>query len=401
MGAGIKVNQETRAFIQDHLQDDLPRLMLLKKRVPEIDYPFAYQQIASRQKAEKKLPFWYSREDLIFPAPLSVEQASSEKSAQYKANLFSGEHLIDLSAGFGVDAFWLSSRFNRLTCVEPNQELCEILEHNFKALNVPNFNIHHTDAEEFIKKFTPEKRENITFYIDPDRRSVQGSKLVLLEDCSPNILDLYFDLIKKGGKVIVKLSPMIDLKQLMNRLPGLAVVYIISVKNECKEVVIQLEDRPKQPSIPIFTVNITDSAPISFNFNSDEEENCSSTFADQVGQYIYEPYSNVLKAGAFKLVGERFRLKKLDHHSHLYTSDEPVAEFPGKIFRVDKVLGWSKGELKQEIQKGGFYHLAVRNFPMSTNALRQQLQIKEGGDQSLFATTLQGKHILILCHLMD
>lgn len=194
---------------------------------------------------------------------------------------------------------------------------------------------------------------------------------------------------------------MIDLKQLMNRLPGLSQVQIISIKNECKEVLVLLDDLPKQKSIPIFTVNITDSTPVTFNFNNDEEKICSSIFTDQIEQYIYEPYSNVLKAGAFKLVGERFRLKKLDHHSHLYTSDEPVAEFPGKIFRVDKVLGWSKGELKQEIQKGGFYHLAVRNFPMSTNALRQQLQIKEGGDQSLFATTLQGKHILILCHLMD
>ena len=393
-----KLTPEIISYIQDHIDDDLPKLILKKgANTQNIDYSFAFQQIGARQKAKNKLPEWYANFHLVFPSPLSVEQSSSQQTAQYKTTLLKGDHLIDLSAGFGVDAFYLSSNFNQTTLVDTNPELCDILLHNASALHLDSIKVINANAENYLEQIDLNSTQKITFYIDPARRGKQGEKLIDLGDCEPNILNIKDQLLTLGEKVCIKLSPMIDLKQLLNQLSNVVEIHVVSVHNECKEILAILERNPKSSELKYVAVNLKKGGIDSFEFINQEEKESIPTIAEKVENYLYEPNSAIMKSGCFKLIGERYNLSKIALNSHLYTSNQHVPEFPGRIFKVEQVLSFQKDELKKYFRKGEAYNLAIRNFPMDTENLKKQLRIKDGGDKYLFATTMEQKHILIIC----
>lgn len=394
----IQITSETKTFIQDHIHDDLPKLILKKgANIQNIDYSFAFQQIGARQKAKLKLPDWVSNYNLLFPVSLSIEQSSSQQTAQYKATLMDGEHLVDLSAGFGVDGLYLSPNFKQITLVETQEELCDILQHNASVLNLENFSVVNSSAEDFLNQLKPNPDQKITFYLDPDRRGKQGEKLIDIEDCEPNIVEIKDQLLKIGKKVCIKLSPMIDLKQLINTITNIVEIHIVAVQNECKEIIAILDQTPTVSEIKMIAVNLKNDHSDSFEFMLHEEQTSVPIIADHIENYLYEPNSAIMKSGCFKLIGNRYHLSKIALNSHLYTSDQYLSDFPGRIFKVDGVLGFQKEELKKYFKKGDPYNLSIRNFPMETELLKKQLRIKDGGDKYLFATTMNQKHIIIVC----
>lgn len=392
-------NSETIAFIKEHIQDDLVQLALKKKGDPNIDYSFAIQQIGARQKAKNKLPEWVQNFDLIFPATLSLEQCSSQQTAQFKASLFSGDHLIDLSAGFGVDGIYLASQFKKTTLVEPQEQLCSILKHNIQALNRSSIDVIQTTGVTFLESFQKNNEEKITIYIDPDRRGKQGEKLVQISDCEPNILAIKDQLLDVADQIIIKLSPMLDIRKMIQVIPEIQEIIILGVQNECKEILAIIQQKTiKDEDVTIKAIQLKQEMSISFEFKLSEEKGTIPRIANEIQPYLYEPNPAIMKSGGFKMMSTRFNIDKIDYHSHLYTSNQYINSFPGRCFQVIDSFGFTKSEMNKKIEKGGFYNLSTRNFPIDTDQLRKQLKIKEGGEKYLFGTTMNQKHLLILCH---
>lgn len=394
----MKINPETLGFIKTYLDHPMRELVLKKRDQPFVDYPFALQQIQVRQKAKYKLPEWSSNIQLVFPPALSLEQSSSEMTAAYKSNLFSGSVLVDLTAGFGVDGIHLSQKFSTTILVEKQKELCEVLEHNIEALKIQNISVIHQDAENYLKNVEFPDPKNITFYLDPARRGKRGEKLFDITDCEPNILTIKELLFQKGNCVILKLSPMLDLKRLILMIPEIREIHIVALQNECKEVIAVCKKVMEQSDIIIHTSNISIQKEEQFHFKLKEEMEEIPVIASQLSGYLYEPNSAIMKSGGFKTIGNRYHLQKVDYHTHLYISDTFISNFPGRSFQIDAVFGMSKRELKVHLQKGEAYNLSTRNFPMDTETLKKKLQIKDGGERYLFATLWNQKHLLILCH---
>lgn len=393
----MNINPETYYFIRSHIDDEIQELILKKREQNLIDYPFAIQQIKVRQKSRIKLPSWSMNFDLIFPTSLSLEQSSSEQTANYKSRLFNGNIFIDLTAGFGVDGITLSKNFQSSYLIDKQSDLSRILQHNIEKLGLKNITVLNQDTTEFLKEFNPTDSKEVTFYMDPSRRGQWGQKVIDLSDCEPNVLDIKELLFKKGSQIILKLSPMIDLKKVLVQIPETTAIHIIAVQNECKEVVVVCDLQNKSISIPIYTVNLRTHGKELFDFLLDDENQAIPDLADCVAGFLYEPNSAIMKSGGFKTIGNRFKLKKIDFHTHLYVSDQYNPEFPGRCFKIIEVFGLNKAELKKKLQKKGAYNLSTRNFPMETDLLKKKLQIKDGGDQYLFATIWNQKHILILC----
>ncbi|WP_265990932.1 THUMP-like domain-containing protein [Larkinella insperata] len=353
------------------------------------------------------MPNWYANPELVFPPALSVEQASSERTAAYKASLLNPGGakpalVVDLTGGMGVDALAFSQQADRVIYVEQQTDLAELAAHNLPKLGGTNIDFpHQTEpgipADRFLAQFTGPAD---WLYLDPARRDRQGGKVVRLEDCEPNVLDWYRPTHPTGWRqkatsVLLKTSPLIDIETVMRQLPDVAAVHVVSVDNECKEVLFVLTANAG-PDVTLQTVNLRSTgADEFFAFRRTEERTAEVSFHDPM-RYLYEPNPSLLKAGAFRIVAERLGLCKLAPNSHLYTSNELVPDFPGRSFEV---LGSCKPDRK-EVQSFLPEHkanLSVRNFPEATETLRKKLGIATGGDLYLFATTLfdNKKRILI------
>ena len=347
---------------------------------------WALQQIEGWQRAQKKLPTWAQTEGVLFPPHLSMEQCSSEQTARYKAEIAEGgEEMTDLTAGFGVDATMLGRRFDRLLCVEQNGELCEIVRNNLPLLGIKNCEVVCGKAEAVLRTL---HRQSLIF-IDPARRDNNGGKVVSIVDCTPDVVAMQDDLMAHADTVMVKLSPMLDLKCVERELKQVAEVHIVSVDNECKEVLVVLSHDAS--NISFHCVNLTkDGTRNVFTFTREDETEARCDYADEMGTFIYEPNASIMKAGCYKLVASRYRLRKLNPNSHLYTSygAEPVKGFPGRVFKVDGVSGFNKKDLRAMLANIEKANLAVRNFPMSVAELRKKLKLREGGTDYLFATTM-------------
>lgn len=388
------VNEQTLNFISNYENDDIHSLSLLAGKYPDVDMGMAIRQITGKQKTKYKIPTFYACKNLLYPAKLSLEQSSSEITAKHKSTRCEGSVLVDLTGGFGVDSFFFSTRFDKVIYVEKQAELCELAEHNFKALGRENIEIINDSAEQFLGK--TEKADWI--YLDPARRTDTGKKAVLLSDCEPNVSELADKLLSKSDNVMIKLSPMIDIVSLAKELQNVAEIQVISVENECKEVVAIMQ-KHKVEKIWIKTVNYPKNKSIeNFDFYLADENLAKVNFANNLQNYLYEPNAAVMKSGAFRLVSEHFLIDKLHINSHLYTSDMLNADFPGRIFKIEKVYDFSKNSLKEfhvEVKKG---NLATRNFPLTINELRKKLKLSDGGEAYIFATTLNdGKKVLIKC----
>ena len=382
------LNESTKQFIRENLNADVPTLAL-KKAPVGTDFSLALRQIAARQLLRKKVPEWSENEDLLFPAHLSIEQCSSEATAQYKANLLNGNTFADLTGGLGIDTYYIDRHFQKTDYVERQTELCDLARHNFSVLNT-KIEVHNETAEDYLNHCEPKD----CIFIDPARRDEHGRKTVSIADCTPNVADLQDLLLQKAEKVMVKLSPMLDISKALEELRQVKEVHVVAVANECKELDFILE-RGYQGEIQFVCVNLLTEQP-EVRFTMDEERNSSGKLAESVLKYLYEPNPAVMKAGCFKLLTQRFDVFKLHKNSNLYTSEDLISDFPGRIFEVE---GWApynkkvKQALLQEVDKAS---IAVRNFPLSVADLRKTLKISDGDEWFLFATTLKGEQKILI-----
>ena len=382
------MNEITKQFIRENLNADVPTLAL-KKAPVGTDVSLALRQIEARQLLRKKVPSWSGNEDLLFPAHLSIEQCSSEASAQYKANLLSGETFADLTGGLGIDTYFISRHFQQADYVERQAELCALARHNYDVLNAEVRVLNET-AEEYLKHCDHKD----CIFIDPARRDEHGRKTVSISDCTPDVAVLQDMLLKKAKKVMVKLSPMLDISKALEDLRHVSEVHVVAVANECKELDVIME-RDHQGEPCFVCVNLLTQQP-ELRFTMEEERSCSSRIADGVSRYLYEPNPAVMKAGCYKLLTERFGVFKFHKNSNLYTSEQLVADFPGRIFEVE---GWApynkklKQALLADVEKAS---IAVRNFPLSVAELRKALKLADGDETYLFATTLKGEEKVVI-----
>ncbi len=386
---------EIQDFIEEHLYDDPSQLMLKANHYPDWPMKQIVEQIQSKRKAKTKLPLWFQTAGLVYPSVLSMEQCSSENTARYKKSLLSkGKRMLDLTGGFGVDFTYLSQGFLESHYVERQAELTDIAKHNFEKLGLKGYRIHQSNAEDVLSQSDTYD----LIYLDPARRGDQNEKVVRLENCEPNVLEMLPSLLTKSKQVMIKTSPLLDIKGAIHQLQSVSEVHILAVGNEVKELLFLLDKAwSKKPKIQC--VNLLKSGKQQFDFTYDAEEQSDSVY-EVVQEYLYEPNAAILKAGGFKSIGNAFGLSKLHVNSHLYTSTEFVTSFPGRAFRVIEKISLNKKALKKHFPTMKA-NITIRNFPMTVAQIRQKSGLKEGGSQYLFGTTDQGGKQLVLCEKIE
>ena len=390
----IVLTPDEQAFVRAHLTDDVRTLLLRAGQWPGIDLKKVAAQLTARQKAVHKLPTWYANLELVFPPALSVEQASSERTARYKAELVSGAVLIDATGGMGVDSWAFASRVDEVAYVDQNPLLTQLATVNLPQLGVTNVTVNTGNGLDFIRQTT---RPADWLYLDPARRDQQGGKVVQLADYEPNVLAELPMLLSKAGRILLKTSPLIDIDQTIRQLQQVEAVHVVAVQHEVKEILFVIGPSAVQAAlVPITAVDlihVSDSQ--RFVFTRADEQAASVVLGDPL-RYVCEPGAAVLKAGAFRLVAARFGLQKLAPNSHLYTSERQPVGFPGRVFVVQAVVKPDRNELRSVVPAMKA-NLTVRNFPQTVDALRKKLGLLEGGDVYMLATTLRNgdKRLLI------
>ena len=387
-----------RDFIQQHLNDDTAELLLAARKYPDIDVPFAVEQIEARKRLKGKLPEWYENVELIMGGKVPAEQCSSEVTARFKRHIIEGESLCDMTGGMGVDFWYMSEGMKRAIYTERNETLCEIAKHNFEVLKDgkhPEIEIRLGDGQKL-----PIPSVDI-IYLDPARRAGDGSRVYAMEDCEPNIVEWQDELLQKTKMVLVKLSPMVDLTDVLRKLKGVTDVYIVAVRNECKEILVKqahaLGDSLYARSVTVHCVDFLTDKTIEDSYNlSDIVE--ITVVSDGVESYLYEPDVTLMKAQAFGSLCQRFPIYQLDYETHLMTSDEFIADFPGRIFEVEEVIPFSSKILKRLKKEMPQANIATRNFVMTADELRKKTGIKDGGEVYLFGAKVKDMgQILLKC----
>lgn len=433
------MNQATQDFIRQHQDDDVRQLAFLGSKYPEVDMPFALDQIRGRKMARVKLPRWASLEGIIYPPHISMEQCSSESTALYKAELAarllslpassSGIEMkaeneiefVDLTGGFGVDFSYIAARLGvKSMYVERQAHLCEAAKENFGRLGLKNAIVKNGDGIEILHSFHPKKKDaasaddslGITYdqprsllktnlglkiiFIDPARRDDAGNKVVSLKDCTPDVTVLQEEMLSKADYVIIKLSPMLDWHRAISELSHVREVHIISVNNECKELLLVLSARNMGENLRIYCINDAQS----FVCEESDMETSSvkiAPFTLEEMQYLYEPNASLMKAGCFGVLSGRYDARMLSKNSHLFVSQAPIEAFPGRSFRIIAVSSFNKKELKRHLSGITKANIATRNFPLSVAELRKRLKLKDGGETYIFATTLSDEsHVLVI-----
>ena len=379
--------EEVDQFIRKNSQLDKLTLALKLSKKPELPSEYIINQIQGRKIAHHKLPDW-DNSNLIFPSKQAMEQCSSSTTAAHKSTLVNkGHKVVDLTGGFGVDTYYLSKGFQEVYYVEANDELFEISSNNLNLLIPNNKRTFVNDsAEAFLAEFA-DKFDLI--YLDPDRRVDGIKKGVKIEDCSPNLIDLESKLLERSKQVLVKFSPLLDIKQALKQITSIDTVNIVSVNNDCKEVLFTLS-KNKTDNVPINCINFTSSKEERFRFTFEEEENYNVDYSDPL-KYIYEPNSAILKAGAFKSIAVQFNLKKLAINSHFYTSEELIQDFPGRCFELKTMSNQIKGLSKKA-------NIISRNHPLTPDEIKKKGKIKDGGNDYIIATKLvNNKPVYLLC----
>ena len=433
------MNQATQDFIRQHQDDDVRQLAFLGSKYPEVDMPFALDQIRGRKMARVKLPRWASLEGIIYPPHISMEQCSSESTALYKAELaarllglpassFGIEmkaeneiEFVDLTGGFGVDFSYIAARLGvKSMYVERQAHLCEAAKENFGRLGLKNAIVKNGDGIEVLHSFHPKKKDaasaddslGITYdqprsllktnlglkiiFIDPARRDDAGNKVVSLKDCTPDVTVLQEEMLSKADYVIIKLSPMLDWHRAISELSHVREVHIISVNNECKELLLVLSARNMGENLCIYCINDAQSFVCDeLDMEASQVKIAPSTLEEML--YLYEPNASLMKAGCFSVLSGRYDARMLSKNSHLFVSREPIAAFPGRSFRIIAVSSFNKKELKRHLSGITKANIAARNFPLSVAELRKRLKLKDGGETYIFATTLSDEsHVLMI-----
>ena len=427
------MNQATQDFIRQHQDEDVRQLAFLGSKNPEVDMPFALDQIRGRKMARAKLPRWANIDGIIYPPHISMEQCSSESTALYKAELaarllglpassFSEEiGFVDLTGGFGVDFSYIAARLGlKSMYVERQAHLCDAAKENFERLGLKNAIVKNGDGIEVLHSFHSKKKDaasaddslGITYdqprsllktnlglkiiFIDPARRDDAGNKVVSLKDCTPDVTVLQEEMLSKADYVIIKLSPMLDWHRAISELSHVREVHIISVNNECKELLLVLSARNMGENLRIYCINDAQSFVCDeLDMESSQVKIASSTLEEM--QYLYEPNASLMKAGCFGVLSGRYDARMLSKNSHLFVSQAPIEAFPGRSFRIIAVSSFNKKELKRHLSGITKANIATRNFPLSVAELRKRLKLKDGGETYIFATTLSDEsHVLMI-----
>ena len=423
----------TAEFIREYRERDIRQLALQANRFPDVDMPYALDQIQGWQIARRKLPKWAACDGVIFPPHLSMEQCSSEPTAQYKLNLAmewtcrieslelrvenselstqncrrqqfktqnskfkTSTRMTDLTGGFGVDFSFTSCAFAAATYVERNEQLCHIVEHNLPLLGLNNATVVCADAVEYLSTVEPQTM----LFLDPARRDEHGAKTVMLADCTPDVVQLLPKLLEKSRFTMLKLSPMLDWHKAVDDLQGtVREVHIVSVGGECKELLLVLST-VVESELKVYCADLsTASAPLSlFVYTPGSSAPVvNSKFKTQNSKFVHEPNASIMKAGCFDELAAAYGVSPVSRNSHLFLSDEPIEDFPGRSFVVECVTTMNKGELRKALVGIEKANIATRNFPLTVAELRKRLKIKDGGDVYIFATTTaEGEHLLLI-----
>jgi hypothetical protein len=392
------ITQEpVQAFLIEHENDDEKKLVLKQKEINGIPTSAIATQLIGRRKAKAKLPTWYKTRGIVYPPAINLEQCSSEATAIYKTQIINSflsirHKAADLTGGFGVDTYFLSFLFEFIYYTEPNTTLFEITRHNHRQLGVYNILYHNLPGEDFLKQID---NDFDLIYIDPSRRDEMSRKVYRLSDCIPDINKLQPDLFHKSRFVLVKASPLLDLQQGLREIQCVKRVFVVSVHNECKELLFLTEKNYSEEPI-VEAVDLYENGKVRSTFHfSLSEERKASVISDEPGGFLYEPNTSILKAGAFKLIAEKFGLTKLASNTHLYTSSALVPDFPGKTFLIECLNPDSK-QLNERLPDGQV-NVVSRNYPLTTDEIKKKWQLRDGGEKFLIAfSTTKRKH-LALC----
>ncbi|WP_298513260.1 RsmD family RNA methyltransferase [uncultured Kordia sp.] len=384
------LQSEIQQFINDHLKDDPTKLLLKHKEVLAIPFAEIMEQIQAKVRCEKKLPTWFSSEQIYYPNKLNIEQTSSEQTANYKASLVTGNSLIDLTGGFGVDCYAFSKHFPEVTHCEISQKLSEIVTHNYKILEVNNI---QTVAEDGIAYLQQTSQTYDCIYIDPSRRNDVKGKVFLLEDCLPDVVTHQELLAKHATTILIKTSPLLDITNGLRVLNNVKEIHVVAVQNEVKELLWLIDTKQQTTQVSIKTVNLTHKEDEFFNFQLSDEKHQEVQYG-LPKKYLYEPNAAIMKAGGFISIANSFQLEKLHPHSHLYTSDSLI-DFPGRRFEIQKIVPFNKKIFKKELHLSKA-NITTRNFPVSVATIRKKLTVADGGTDFLFATTLLSENKVLL-----
>lgn len=366
------------------------------RKYPDIDVPFVVEQIEARRRLKGKLPEWYENKDIIMGGRVPAEQCSSGLTARYKQSIVKGESLCDMTGGMGVDFWYMSEGKERAIYTERNEELCSIAKHNFQVLQTlrPEYVIRCGDGREL-----PIPSVDI-IYLDPARRAGDGSRVYAMEDCEPNIVEWQDELLKHAKMVLVKLSPMVDLTDVLRKLKGVKELHIVGVKNECKEILVKahaFDDSVCAGCVEVHCVDFLTSGKIEYVFSLLGGMEIPLTDGG-VKRHLYEPDVTLMKAGAFGSLCARYPVWQLDVDTHLMTSDEWIPEFPGRVFEVEEMIPFSSKVLKRLKKEIPQANIAVRNFVMTADELRKKTGIKDGGEVYLFGAKVKDMgQMLLIC----
>ncbi len=384
---------ELREFIIQHKDDDTDSLLLSAKRYPDIDVPYAVDQIEARRRLKNKLPEWYAvSDDLVMGGRIPAEQCSSEVTAKYKRSLVLGESLCDLTGGMGVDLYYMSRGLKSAIYTERQHHLCEAAEHNFNVLGADNITIHEGDGRELP---IPDVD---TIYLDPARRAGDGSRVYEVADCEPNIIEWQDELLNHCKRLVTKLSPMADIHRTLERLHNVTDVHVVAVKGECKEVLMVQSSETSTDDINIHCVDFVTEGILEHHYRMKDEAEASATYCgENVSSYLYEPDVTLMKSHAFRHICKVYGVDKLDADVHLYTSNSLVDNFPGRRFVVEEELDFSSKMLKTIKRNIPQANITSRGFVLTADELRKRAGIKDGGSVYLFACTVMGRKVIVKC----
>lgn len=390
----LLLDSEVQDFIRLHEHDDGRKLVLSHKTIFGIPSSQIAEQILGRGKAKLKLPSWYNHSNILYPATLNLEQTSSEATAKFKVALLKrfigiSERAADLTGGFGVDSFFLSALFKEFHWVDPDKDLLNLVQNNHQVLGATNIHYHSSLAEDFVK--TTSTSFDL-LYIDPSRRDKNTQKVFRLSECSPDVATLSRDLFRVCKHVLIKTSPLLDVQAALKEIPFVKHIVVVSVSNECKEVLYYSEkDFIGEPIIEAVHLSSQGVVQNTFAFHLSEERKASSNFGDPQ-RYLYEPGAAVLKSGAFRLVGERYGLKKIHLNTHLYTGDQLVSDFPGRVFEIIHLNPEVRSLQDRKV------NIITRNYPLTPDQLKKKFKLLDGGDSYLIGFSGREKKYLVVAN---
>jgi 16S rRNA G966 N2-methylase RsmD len=393
------LQKEVQQFIRERESADTRDIALQQKELAGVSASVLAAQIMARKKAKTKIPLYYQTKNIVYPPSLNLEQSSSQATALFKAHLvkslfpdYTKIHLADLTGGFGIDSFFLSKDCHSLWHVEPNKELQQIAEHNHHQLGATTIQYCNATALDFLKSNT--LAFNL-FYIDPSRRK-ETQRVHSLADCVPNVIDLQKTFFEQGEFLLLKTSPLLDIHVVLKTVSFVKAVFIVAVENECKEVLYLCQRNfSGRPLIEAIDLTSDGGVKNSLLFTYEQESETTAEFSEPLA-YLYEPNAAILKAGAFKSIANSFHLLKIQRNTHLYTSALLVKDFPGRVFRIERLVRANVKELHALIpdQK---VNVITRNYPITAEQLKAKLKLKDGGEKYLLAFSTEHKKVILLC----